>query len=53
MRVMLHTSIEQYSFLNVIGPPQYSSQQLLKAPLPGYSGSGCRGEETHRARRGF
>ena len=48
-----YTKIEQFSSLDVIGPPQYSSQQLFKAPLPGYSGSDCRGEETRRACRGF
>jgi hypothetical protein len=36
-----HTKIEEFSLLDVIGPPQYSSQQLFKASLPGYSGSGC------------
>ena len=30
----------------MIGPLQYSSQQLFKAPLPGYTGSDCGGEET-------
>jgi hypothetical protein len=46
------TKIEQFSPLDVIGPLQYSSQQLFKAPLPGYSDSDCGGEETRRARRG-
>jgi hypothetical protein len=41
-----HTKIEQFSPLDVIGPPQYASQQLFKAPLPGYSSSDCGGEET-------
>jgi hypothetical protein len=53
MRVMLHTKIEQFSSLNVIGPPQYSKPQLFKATLPDYSGSDCGWEETPRARRGF
>jgi hypothetical protein len=44
--------IEQFSSLDVIGPPEYSSQQLFKASLPGYSGSDRGGEETCRARRG-
>jgi hypothetical protein len=53
MHVMLHTKIEQFSSLNVIGPLQYSKPQLFKAPLPDYSGSDCGGEETRRAHRDF
>ncbi len=48
-----HTKIEQFLPLDVIGPLQYSSQQLFKASLPGYSSSDRGGEETCRARRGF
>jgi hypothetical protein len=48
-----HTKIEPFSPLDVIGTPQYSSQQLFKAQLPGYYGLDPGGEETRRARRGF
>ncbi len=48
-----HMKIDQLSSLDVIGPLQYSSQQPFKAPLPGYSGSDGRGEETGQAHRGF
>ncbi len=48
-----NTKIEQFSPLDVIGPLQYSSQQLFKAQLPGYSSSNHRREETRRTRRGF
>jgi hypothetical protein len=53
MHATLRTKIEQFSSLNVIGPPQYSKPQLFKAPLPDYSGSNCGEEETCRALRGF
>ncbi len=43
-----HTKIEELSPML-----QYSSQQPFKAPLPGYTGSVCGGEETRRARKGF
>jgi hypothetical protein len=39
LRVFTHTTLHQ-------GPPQYSSQQLFKAPLPSYTGSDRGVEET-------
>jgi hypothetical protein len=45
-RVFTHTTLHG-------GPPQYSSRQPLKAPLPSYTDSDRGGEETRRAHRGF
>ncbi len=50
-----HTKIAEFSpILHYIkGPPQHSSRQPVKAPLPSYTVSDSGGEETHRARRDF
>jgi hypothetical protein len=45
MHVTLHMKIEQFSSLNVVGPPQYSKPQLFKAPLPDYLAQIAKGKK--------